>query len=199
MTMKTTPFRALLSALVVSAVIVMPVVQAQTADASNAETAKTETIAEAEAKSDASTPPADDKTDNKSEKEAPTTPVDSPQVQKLMALYPELVARIRPVGRVCFAGEECDINIVVAANADGSPREGRDVYNAVCQTCHASGLIGAPKVGDKGAWASRIAQGKDTLYKHAIGGYNKMPPKGGADIPDEEVKNAVDFLVEQAS
>ena len=59
--------------------------------------------------------------------------------------------------------------------------------------------MGAPKFGDAGSWAPHVAKGKATLYDHAMNGFNKMPARGGADIPDEEVKNAVDYMVEQSS
>ena len=127
-------------------------------------------------------------------------PQDTPQVQKLIALYPQLVARIQPYGRVCFEGEECDVTVTATGpSADGKPRDGEAVYNAVCHTCHATGLLGSPALGDAGAWGPRIAQGKDTLYDHAINGLNQMPAKGGADIPDEEVQNAVDYMVAASS
>lgn len=124
----------------------------------------------------------------------------SAQVQKLMNLRPNLVARIQPSGRVCFEGGECDITITaLSAAADGQPRDGATIYNAVCQTCHATGLVGAPKFGDTAAWASRIAKGKDALYNSAINGIGAMPAKGGADIDDEEVKNAVNYMIEKSS
>lgn len=124
----------------------------------------------------------------------------SPQVQKLIGLYPRLVARIQPRGRVCFDGEECDITIsVMTAAVDGQARDGKTIYNGVCKTCHEAGLLGAPKYGDKGAWAARIAQGKDTLYHSAINGKGNMPAKGGADLSDEEVHNAVDYMIEGSS
>ncbi|WP_230659163.1 c-type cytochrome [Psychrobacter sp. I-STPA10] len=127
-------------------------------------------------------------------------PQDTPQVQKLIALYPQLVARIQPYGRVCFEGEECDVTVTATGpSADGKPRDGEAVYNAVCHTCHATGLLGSPAFGDAGAWGPRIAKGKDTLYDHAINGFNQMPAKGGADIPDEEVQNAVDYMISAAS
>lgn len=127
-------------------------------------------------------------------------PTDTPQVQKLIALYPNLIARIQPVARICFEGETCDVTARSSgASADGGPRDGVTVYGAVCQTCHTGGLLGSPVLGDAGAWGPRIAQGKDTLYTHAINGFNAMPAKGGADIPDEEVQNAVDYMISQAS
>ena len=128
-------------------------------------------------------------------------PQDTPQVQKLIALYPNLIARIQPVGKVCFEEDEvCDVTARSSGPAAGDgPREGKAVYSAVCQTCHATGLLGSPMLGDAGAWGPRIAKGKDTLYTHAINGFNAMPAKGGADIPDEEVQNAVDYMVAEAS
>lgn len=78
--------------------------------------------------------------------------------------------------------------------------EGRKTWMATCSQCHLTGLGGAPKIGDVSAWASRIAKGKDALYKNAIEGfwgptYNQMPAKGGfSDLSDEEVMRAVDFV-----
>ena len=128
-------------------------------------------------------------------------PEDTPQVQKLIALYPNLIARIQPVAKVCFEDDEvCDVTARSSGPAAGDgPRDGAAVYNAVCHTCHASGLLGSPMLGDAGAWGPRIAKGNDTLYTHAINGFNAMPAKGGADIPDEEVQNAVDYMVSEAS
>ncbi|MBP2281642.1 cytochrome c5 [Psychrobacter sp. PL19] len=128
-------------------------------------------------------------------------PQDTPQVQKLIALYPNLIARIQPVGQVCFEeGDICDVTARSSGPSAGDgPRDGVAVYNAVCQTCHAAGLLGSPILGDVGAWGPRIAQGAETLYTHAINGYNAMPAKGGADIPDEEVQNAVDYMISEAS
>ena len=77
---------------------------------------------------------------------------------------------------------------------------GKGVYNKTCSMCHAAGVAGAPKPGDKADWGPRIAQGKDTLYKHATEGYNgakgSMPAKGGNPaLKDDEVKEIVDFMV----
>lgn len=134
------------------------------------------------------------------EEEAVPVVQDTPQVQKLLELYPVLVQRIKPYGEVCFEGEECSITLTASGGSvDGQPRDGEAVYNAICQTCHATGLLGAPKYGDAGAWGPRIAKGADTLHNHAINGFNAMPAKGGADIPDEEVMNAVDYMMAAAS
>lgn len=97
-------------------------------------------------------------------------------------------ARIQPVAKVEMMN--------VAAKSDGKPRDGAAIYNAVCMACHASGVAGAPKAGDKAAWAPRLAQGSATLLKNALNGKGAMPPKGGAaDLSDAEFKSAVDHLV----
>ncbi len=76
---------------------------------------------------------------------------------------------------------------------------GEKVYNTACSMCHAQGLAGAPKTGDKTAWKPRLAQGMETLYASAIKGKNTMPPKGGAmSLPDADIKAAVDYLVARA-
>ena len=77
---------------------------------------------------------------------------------------------------------------------------GKSVYGKTCAMCHAAGVAGAPKPGDKADWAPRIAQGKDTLYKHAIEGYTgakgMMPARGGAaTLSDDDVKAAVNHMV----
>ena len=80
---------------------------------------------------------------------------------------------------------------------------GKGVYDKACALCHAAGVAGAPKLGDKTDWAPRIAQGKDTMYKHAIEGFTgakgMMPAKGGsANLTDAEVKAAVDYMADKS-
>lgn len=74
--------------------------------------------------------------------------------------------------------------------------DGKAVYDKVCTVCHASGVANAPKLGDKAAWAPRIATGRDALVASVIKGKGAMPPKGGAgDLKDDDVKAAVDYLI----
>ena len=167
-----------------------PAAASATASASSTATASSTTTASAPASSAA---PA--------KKEAEKAPEDPPQVAKLVALYPNLIARIAPQGKVCFEGKECDITIAAALGAadPNKPREGKVIYEGVCHTCHTAGLLGAPKLGDKGAWSARIGKGTATLHQHALQGFNAMPAKGGnADLLDVEVTNAVDYMVSQA-
>lgn len=76
---------------------------------------------------------------------------------------------------------------------------GKKTFDAVCTACHTAGVMGAPKFGDKAAWAPRIAQGKDTLYNAALHGLRAMPAKGGnPSLSDADVKAAVDYMVAAA-
>ncbi len=87
-----------------------------------------------------------------------------------------------------------------AADAAADGGKGAELFKKTCAMCHQTGVAGAPKLGDKADWGPRIAQGKDTLYKHAIEGFNgakgAMPPKGGNPaLSDDEMKTIVDFMV----
>ena len=83
-----------------------------------------------------------------------------------------------------------------AGGGDGGVKDGKTVYNTVCAGCHGAGVMGAPKFGDKAAWAPRIGQGLPTLVSHAINGIRAMPARGGAaSLTDDEVKGAVEYMV----
>lgn len=89
-----------------------------------------------------------------------------------------------------------------APAAGGDLAKGEHVYKATCAMCHATGAGGAPVFGNKGDWEPRIAQGKETLYGHAIKGFTGtkgvMPPKGAnTSLSDEDVKAAVDYMASQ--
>lgn len=102
--------------------------------------------------------------------------------------------RIKPVGEVTV-GDAAPAGAAAGATA----RTGEAVVKEVCGMCHTSGAAGAPKTGDKAAWAPRIAQGMDVLVKNAMSGIRAMPPKGTcAACSDDEIKGAVEYLVSQA-
>ena len=126
------------------------------------------------------------------------------------AEYQEAVAeRIRPVGQVYLPGEEQQAAAaVVETVAEPEPvaaaMTGPQVYNSACIACHGSGVGGAPIVGDAAQWSARVAQGMETLAKHAIEGYTGsagyMPPKGGRlDLSDDEVASAVEYMANESS
>ena len=86
-----------------------------------------------------------------------------------------------------------------AAPAAAKKADGKSIYEASCVACHAAGVAGAPKAGDKAVWAPRIKTGMNTMYTIALKGKGAMPPKGGnASLQDADVKAAVDYLVSLA-
>ncbi len=125
------------------------------------------------------------------------------------AEYQAAVAeRIRPVGEVYLPGEEAAAAAPTAETVSepepvAAALSGPQVYNSACLACHGAGIGGAPVLGNAEAWAERIAQGMDVLKDHAIKGYQGsagyMPAKGGrTDLSDEEVANAVDYMVSES-
>lgn len=117
-------------------------------------------------------------------------------------LYEQQVeARIHPFARDAVAGEDnASLAVPTAEPATATDLPAETVFQQGCVACHGAGIAGAPKLGDKAAWAPRIAQGKDVLYKHALQGFQGkngvMPAKGGrADFTDQSVMNAVDYMV----
>ena len=98
---------------------------------------------------------------------------------------------------------------VAAALATATPKGGNAtaqaadgavpaLYGQSCQACHATGVAGAPKLGDKAAWAPRVAQGIDALTASVIKGKGAMPPRGGSSANDAEIKQVVTYMVGQA-
>lgn len=132
----------------------------------------------------------------------PTEEIAAQQGEIARANHPMPVAS-QPASFVPPTAASAAATTTTAAATPVSADAGEKLFGSVCTTCHTAGLMGAPKFGDKAAWAPRIAQGKDTLYKHAIGGYQGksgvMPAKGGSQASDDEVKAAVDYMVSKAS
>lgn len=83
----------------------------------------------------------------------------------------------------------------VAAAGGGA---GEALYKQACQVCHAAGVAGAPKFGDKAAWAPRLQTGMETLYKAAVNGMGAMPPRGGSSASDADIHAAVDYMAAAA-
>ena len=103
----------------------------------------------------------------------------------------------QPVGEVVT--DPAALEMKLAANKPArAPYTGEQVVSKVCGACHQSGMLGAPKIGDKGEWAKRkgAAGGVDGLVKVAIKGLNQMPPRGGdSDLSDDEIKAAIEYML----
>jgi cytochrome c5 len=82
-------------------------------------------------------------------------------------------------------------------SADAS-QAGKALYQQVCQACHAAGVLNAPKFGNKADWAPRLKEPMDSVYNYALHGKGAMPPKGGSNASDADVKAAVDYMVNAA-
>ena len=132
----------------------------------------------------------------------PTEEIAAQQGEIARANHPMPVAS-QPASFVPPTAASAAATTTTATATQVSADAGEKLFGSVCATCHTAGLMGAPKLSDKAAWAPRIAQGKDTLYKNAIVGYQGkagvMPAKGGSQASDEEVKAAVDYMVSKAS
>jgi cytochrome c5 len=132
-----------------------------------------------------------------------TATVHHPDVE----VHDSVAARIRPFGRVKLPGDELApgelrIDEVPQAEPHATVLSGPQVFNEACIVCHGNGIGGAPMLNDRAIWAARIAQGMETLYRHAIEGYTGstgyMPPKGARlDLSDMEVNGAVDYMLSQ--
>ena len=93
--------------------------------------------------------------------------------------------RIKPYGEVK----------AIDPSAPRVEKTGEVVYTEVCASCHGTGALNAPKLGDKGAWGKRNTQGLDTLVKNAINGIRTMPARGGnPELSDIEMARAVAHL-----
>ena len=132
----------------------------------------------------------------------PTEEIAAEQGEIARANHPMPVAS-QPASFVPPTAASAAATTTTATATPVSADAGEKLFSSVCATCHTAGLMGAPKLGDKADWAPRIAQGKDTLYKNAIVGYQGkfgvMPARGGSQASDEEVKAAVDYMVSKAS
>ncbi|MGP1683156.1 MAG: c-type cytochrome, partial [Giesbergeria sp.] len=75
---------------------------------------------------------------------------------------------------------------------------GEALYKQACQVCHAAGIAGAPKFGDRAAWAPRLATGMEALYHSAVNGKGAMPARGGSSASDADIHAAVDYMTAAA-
>ena len=109
--------------------------------------------------------------------------------------------RLAPIGDVQISGNAAT-QMAAAAPAPaggGAPKSGKEIWEGTCSACHQAGLLGAPKIGDKAAWAPRIAKGMAMLKDHALHGFNQMPAHGGnSALTDADVVSALEYMVGQS-
>jgi len=113
----------------------------------------------------------------------------------------EVKVRLQPIGKV---NTNPNAKVAVASSSSksksgGAPETGKQVYHAVCSTCHGSGMLGSPKFGSQTQWTPHAQKGLKTLFDHAIHGFKKMPARGGSTtLSDKEVENGVVYMLKQA-
>jgi len=106
-----------------------------------------------------------------------------------------ITERMQPMGKVNVENAGAT-NAPAAVAGVGGPK---DIFEHNCKMCHATGLAGAPKFGNKADWAPRIAQGEDTLVKAAISGIRAMPPKGNClQCTEADIKATVEYMINAA-
>lgn len=105
----------------------------------------------------------------------------------------EIAERIKPIGQVHVAGAQA-----AGTAAAGGAKSGEDVYNSACVACHASGVLGAPKLHVAADWQPRLDErGLDGVWQNALNGINAMPPRGTcASCSDDEIKAAIEYMIE---
>jgi cytochrome c5 len=116
----------------------------------------------------------------------------------------DIAMRIRPVvtledirspkaasGSATMAASSSD----AGASASMSPEQ---LYQAACLACHTTGAAGAPKIGDAAAWSERAQQGIDTLVTHAVNGIGAMPPRGGSQFDDDQIRSVIEYILDNS-
>lgn len=116
----------------------------------------------------------------------------------------DVAARIAPVAEATIGEAPAVVaapveTVAVAEPAAGGDDIGAGIVKQTCALCHKTGMMSSPKLGSAEDWAPRIEKGMDVLYDNAINGFNMMPARGSkASLTDDEVKAAVDTMVENA-
>ena len=128
---------------------------------------------------------------------APSEPMQTMQAPPEVSADVEAIIEEPAVEVVEAPAETAEPAMAEESMAAGS---GEEIYTNTCANCHAAGIAGAPKLGDKEAWAPRIAKGNDALFESVKNGLNVMPPKGTCmSCSDEELRSAVEYMVSQGS
>ncbi|HEX5513851.1 MAG TPA: c-type cytochrome [Gammaproteobacteria bacterium] len=130
------------------------------------------------------------------------SPTESETTERVALERSRAEERLQPVGAVRLSGEPMPAALQAqapAAAAEAAPRSAEQIVQSVCSSCHGSGVLGAPKIGDKAAWEERMKQGLDTVVGYAINGLRAMPPRGGdASLSDEQVREAVLYMLKES-
>jgi len=115
-------------------------------------------------------------------------------VNKQVHVQRRLIARLLLTLAVCFVPAAVQV-----ASAQERERGGKEIVQTVCAVCHRTGVSGAPKIGDRQAWAQLTSKSLTSLTGAALKGVRKMPPHGGnSDLTDTEIERAITYMVNQS-
>jgi len=131
-------------------------------------------------------------------------PHEGDMVAEVIDSMDDIAMRIRPVVTLDdirnpkVMSSDNDNTQVAAVAADTASKTPEQLYQGACLACHTTGAAGAPKIGDSAAWAERGAKGLDALVTSAINGIGAMPPRGGSQYDDDQVRVAVEYILEKS-
>jgi cytochrome c5 len=107
----------------------------------------------------------------------------------------DMAMRLQPVVSL---GEMRSSMTVASAAGDTADKSPDQLYQGACLACHSTGAAGAPKIGDAAAWKARLAKGLDSLVTSAINGIGAMPPRGGSQYNDEQVRATIEYILSES-
>ena len=120
---------------------------------------------------------------------------DEEPVVEVMDTIEDIAMRLKPVMTL----DEMRSNMTVASAAGGAADKSPDqLYQSACLACHTTGAAGAPKIGVAADWSGRLAKGLDGLSTSAINGIGAMPPRGGSQFSDDQIKAVVEYILDQS-
>jgi len=106
----------------------------------------------------------------------------------------DIAMRIKPVITI----DSILANSAGSGSGEMAQKSPQQLYEGACLACHASGLAGAPKVGDGAAWQTRLGDGIDALLTSAIKGKGAMPPKGGSTYSDDQLRMVIEYILAES-
>ena len=120
---------------------------------------------------------------------------DEGPVVEVVETMEDVAMRIKPVVSLADIRENISLASAAGSAANQSPEE---LYKSACLACHMTGAANAPKMGDAAAWSPRLAKGLDALVSSAISGIGAMPPRGGSQFGDDQIKAVVEYILENS-
>lgn len=120
---------------------------------------------------------------------------DEEMVAKPADTMEDITMRVQPVVSLDKMRESMSVASAAGDTADKSPDQ---LYQSACLACHTTGAAGAPKIGDAAAWKTRLGKGLEALISSAINGIGAMPPRGGSQFSDDQIRATVEYILAES-